>query len=445
MSKFPVINISCEEEEALWKKPLFVFDTSALCRLYSLTVDVRDNMLAILDVLKPDIWIPHRVMLEFDRHRNEELHKPLGMYNLPSFIGKSHLYKELSNYLGKLEKESYRHPQVDKNTVDILKEYSNELKALLEKVRVTIENALKESKEKVTKSIKTDSIQEKIKDLNIGNPFTIDELKNIIREAHVRYTYSIPPGYMDANSKSSVDVFGDLIIWKEIIRRAKEKGKETSIILITQDLKEDWNATPEETSIIPREELLVEFEAETEKKIWMYTISDFLSKLAQHKAGIQELKEPLNHIDRVKMELELSNIPDTKIKIKCPECGRIIGFSKESFDWEWNWYGNQDGHGEDPEIVYVCHSDVQCPHCEKRLPFTFYADLSPDDQVNYVECCCEDNDLLYTPNLLKFICFPDLTIETCCRCGSPSVELNEDGFCPDCMEEISEMLNSDEY
>ena len=442
MRKFPISEISTKDEDNLWQKSLIIFDTSALCRLYSLTDDVRDNMLVIFEVLKSRIWIPHRVLLEFDRHREEELKKPLGMYGKPKFFDKSHISKEVKDYIEKLENESYRHPKVEQKTIDILKEQSKELDSVIERLRVTIEKALKVGKQKIAKSIKNDPIEETINELDSGDCLTIQELRNIISEGHIRYTYRIPPGYEDIGKKFSIDAFGDLIIWKEIIKKAiKDK---TSIILVTQDLKEDWSAIESKDSIVPREELLVEFEAETGRKIWMYTISDFLSKLAHYKAGVEALNEPLKNVDRLKMELELASIPDDEIKIKCPECGRIIGFSRESFDWEWNWYGNEDGNGEDPEIVYVCHSDTQCPHCDEILPFTFYAYLYPYNHVNYAECSCEDEELLYTPDLINFISFPDLNIETCCRCGKPSAELNEDGFCQDCMDEFDYECNKDD-
>lgn len=446
MRKFPIPEISAEEEEKLWQKSLFVFDTSALCRLYSLTDEVRDNMLVILDVLKPDIWLPQRVMLEFDRHKREELQKPLGMYGMPGFLGKSHISKELNDYIDKLQRESYRHPKVEQSTIDSLSEQSKELDNILEKIRVTIEKALKGGKEKVEKAIKQDLIGESIDGLEIGDCLTIEELKDIVAEGHIRYTYKIPPGYEDTTTKSSIDAFGDLIIWKEIIKKAKEQN--TSVILIIQDLKQDWNAIESDESIIPREELLIEFEAETGKKIWMYTISDFLTKLGQFKAGVQAFSQPLKNIDKLKRELELTSISDDEIKICCSHCNRIVGFSKFDFAWEWEWY-SQDDRDMGPEISYACYETMECPHCNNDISVNFYAYQYPIGVINYVECESSDCEILYQPdNLEYFIDFPDIDVDitSCNRCGTPypSSELDDNGYCHDCINEIDEIMNSDD-
>jgi hypothetical protein len=448
MSKFPIKEISAEEEAKLWQRPLFIFDTSALCRLYSLTEEVREDMLVILDVLKDEIWIPHRVMLEYNRHRIEELHKPLGMYGKPAFLEKNHLSSELKDYIERLEQESYRHPQFEQSVIDNLKQQSEELDKILTKIRVSIENALKAGKDKVAKAILHDAIEEAINDLNSGDALTIDELKSIIAEGHIRYTYKIPPGYEDAETKTSVDVFGDLIIWKEIIKHARKLQKNTSIIFITQDLKEDWNASDSKDSISPREELLIEFETETGRNIWIYTISDFLSKLGQYRAGAQSLTQPLKKVETIKLQLELANIPDDEIKVRCSHCNRVAGYTTNDFEWDWQWYG-QDDREMGAEISYQSDECVECPHCGRSNSISFFVYQYPIGVVNYVDCEAEEGEIIYIPDDLEnFIDLSgmDMDIRSCCRCGEyyPASELDDSDLCENCIREIDKFINSDD-
>ena len=95
-----------------------------------------------------------------------------------------------------------------------------------------------------------DPIREKL-DLifanSVGVPMSDDDLKAIQKEGEVRFNTLVPPGYADLDKKESyvygkVKIeakFGDLIIWKQIIKHAKENGIK-SVIFITDDDKDDW-------------------------------------------------------------------------------------------------------------------------------------------------------------------------------------------------------------
>lgn len=78
----------------------------------------------------------------------------------------------------------------------------------------------------------------------VGKDYSITELFLIYEEAEKRYTYKLPPGYMDdkryntKNGKESPDKFGDYLIWKQMIKKSLEDEK--SILFITNDQKEDW-------------------------------------------------------------------------------------------------------------------------------------------------------------------------------------------------------------
>jgi len=96
---------------------------------------------------------------------------------------------------------------------------------------------------------------------------TQDELLDIIQKGQTRYRYKIPPGYMDDPQnnkyacKDGVDIFGDLIIWQQLIDCAKDKA--CSAIFVTSDIKEDWFRLTNNQPKSPREELVKEFNEKT--------------------------------------------------------------------------------------------------------------------------------------------------------------------------------------
>lgn len=105
----------------------------------------------------------------------------------------------------------------------------------------------------------------------VGGNFTPGELRQIYTDGRRRYARRIPPGYSDARLKmggSFRSIYGDLILWKEMIRHART-GR-TDIIFVTNDRKDDWWDTTAMTTV-PRIELLREFHTKTKgRRLLMY-------------------------------------------------------------------------------------------------------------------------------------------------------------------------------
>ena len=152
----------------------------------------------------------------------------------------------------------------------------------------------------------------------------------IAKEGTWLYENKIPPGYMDKDDKDSVDRYGDLIVWKEVIDEAVKQNK--PVIFITQDLKEDRNTRFKDDnlkdSIIPREELVMEFKDAADNGIWMYTISDFLKKLAEREGA----KISDDSFDRLLSELKtaannlIKSLSDVVIAIQSSVLKAMISF-----------------------------------------------------------------------------------------------------------------------
>lgn len=145
-----------------------------------------------------------------------------------------------------------------------------------------------------------DPILDKILELfdgKVGNKFDDEEMKQIIVEGNDRYEKKIPPGYKDAIKKSGIldnNAYGDLIVWKEILRFSKKEKK--NIIYVTHDQKEDWWNKVRGKTVGPRVELRREFMEETNNKFHMYTMNNFIRRFEDNKG----IKIDQSIIDEVK-------------------------------------------------------------------------------------------------------------------------------------------------
>jgi hypothetical protein len=116
---------------------------------------------------------------------------------------------------------------------------------------------------------------------NTGAPFDDAQMRTLAAEGESRYQNEIPPGYKDGKKNSSGDPYrkyGDLIVWKQLIRKAKDASK--PIIFVTDDKKEDWWLEQSGRTIGPRVELREEFIKEASKDFWMYTVDKFMEEAA---------------------------------------------------------------------------------------------------------------------------------------------------------------------
>jgi hypothetical protein len=161
-------------------------------------------------------------------------------------------------------------------------------------------------------------------DNKIGECFSKVELEKIYSEGFKRYEAKIPPGYKDINKidpETKIDLFklfedkkiiskyGDLIIWKEIIKKAKNDNLEY-LLLITDDKKEDWFFTDGNSITSPRTELLNEiyYEVPTLKAFHATTSRLFLRYIK----------------DILKIDVDESSIKDSGLSFFDPINNRFI-------------------------------------------------------------------------------------------------------------------------
>jgi hypothetical protein len=266
------------EKEALWNEAFFVFDTNVFLNLYRYSKKTREILLGAMEQLKDRIWMPNHVAHEFMENRIEVIFETIDRYTT--------LHDETNSFM--------------KTCVDMLrmKKEDSELVELQNYIETWIDT--NKRKNLLITDVINDPILDKILELfdgKVGNKFDDEEMKQIIVEGNDRYEKKIPPGYKDAIKKSGIldnNAYGDLIVWKEILRFSKKEKK--NIIYVTHDQKEDWWNKVRGKTVGPRVELRREFMEETNNKFHMYTMNNFIRRFEDNKG----IKIDQSIIDEVK-------------------------------------------------------------------------------------------------------------------------------------------------
>ena len=250
------IELTEEEKKDLWNSAIFVFDTNVLLNLYRYSSKTRNIFLQALAEFKDKVWIPHQVAEEFMKDRYKVISDCSKVYN-DLRTKKDEFVQQCSSALR-------------------LNAADPEIHELQETIERWINHFEKQNPRE--QSFSKDDILDKlllIFDGKVGEGFDKSKISEIEKEGADRYTKKVPPGYKDG--KKSNNNYGDLVIWKELLKYAKENAK--GIIFITGDRKEDWWNIFEGKTIGPRTELRKEFYNEVGNwRFHMYTMEGFLSE-----------------------------------------------------------------------------------------------------------------------------------------------------------------------
>lgn len=296
--------------EKIWKEGIFIFDSNVLLDLYRLPESASKDLLKVLKnkEFSGRIWIGFQVLVEFLNNRHEAISDQKSKFgvvrNLLSECSSQYfeLFSTLGNELSQL-KLKQRHSLIDPDKfitsenidagIKFIGDFIGHLD-LLEKKQSDVNDR--------------DSLQDLVLEVfegKIGEGFTKAELEEFYKLGEDRYKNSIPPGYKDKGKTGSyliddrefVRKFGDLILWHEIIRKAKAENLK-HVVLITGDVKEDWWYEKRGKKLGPRRELLNEiyYKAPNLESFHMYDTSNFLMRARDafnvevHESSIKEAK-----------------------------------------------------------------------------------------------------------------------------------------------------------
>ena len=272
---------SKEQFAKLWGECLFVPDTNVLLDLYRYSPATREELLEILRRVTDRLWVPHQVVLEYLRNRPDVILTQVFMYDKAKNLLDALIQKATED----IEKDlDFRlHPSIEKGP-------------FLEKIKSALAEVTKELDEQRQKHpdlIKDDIVLgalDTLLDGKVGEPYTPQKLADIYKEGEARYRERTPPGYSDAEGRKKKEgraVYGDLILWFQIIDKANETKK--PIILITNETTEDWWWSPKGRILGPRPELIEEMEAKAKVRFYAYSSDRFMSFAQEYlKASVKQ-------------------------------------------------------------------------------------------------------------------------------------------------------------
>ena len=273
-----------EEFSNLWNSCLFIPDANVLLNLYRYSQETSNELIQILKQISDRLWIPHQAALEYQKNRLSTIAKQLEVYDeIKDLVEDSK--KKLKNKLDSLSK----HPYIK----------ADNLMKIMKKACTTIEKNLKKLRQGHPDLLQHDNLREALDTLledKLGLPYSQEKLDGIYNLGKQRYQRGIPPGYEDSD-KEGTNKYGDLILWFQIIDKAKETNK--SIILVTDDRKEDWWRRFKGETIGPRPELIDEMLSEAGVSFYLYQTDPFMEN-AQKFLEKQIKKEAIDEVREIR-------------------------------------------------------------------------------------------------------------------------------------------------
>lgn len=272
---------SAEDFKNLWQQCLFLPDANILLHLFRYGSNTTAQVLDTLQRLKPRVWIPYRVGFEFHRRWRD-----VDQGNRDAYDKLSREIETQGRKLSGIFDEYTRHQTIDAKKEQ--EEIDKFVKQFLERIQA--------SKVKHPKFEDAQAVLHKLSDLigdAVGDAPTDQKFTDLVKEGKRRYEASIPPGFRDAK-KDGADAYGDYFIWQEALDKAKETNK--PIVMITDDVKDDWWLEFRGQKIGPRPELVAEMKAYAGQQFYLYTLSQFLDYATRFLnkeidlAAIQEIK-----------------------------------------------------------------------------------------------------------------------------------------------------------
>lgn len=239
---------------------IIILDTNVYLGLYRFSPDYSNFALECLEKVKNNIRIPYTVSIEYNKH-NRSLYQKRQDAIRNSSTNTMDLINiqrnKLRNSCATLN--TLHFPEIDNLLLEINETYdglANMMTNYFEdrSVLTLIQN------DSWTSDKVNNLISELVNNNQIMEDFDREEIYQICEEGLNRYKREIPPGYKDAKNKDGIAKYSDLILWKEIIKFAREERR--NIIFVTDDVKRDWwNIENDTYTFLPQ--LIQEFTSQT--------------------------------------------------------------------------------------------------------------------------------------------------------------------------------------
>lgn len=350
-----------------------ICDTNVYLGLYRFSPDYANFALECLNSVQTKIILPYTVKVEYLRHYQSLFRKRQGtiensISDTMDLINKQN--KSLRNSCATLTTRHF--PEADELLIKIDEKY-NTLKTMLTDY-FDEHSVLTLIRDSWTGDPVSSFVQGLITNTQLANDFSREDIYDICEEGENRYKREIPPGYKDGKQKDGIRKYSDLILWKEVIRYAKQK--QTNIIFVTDDVKPDWwNIDNGRYEFLPQ--LVKEFEKNTKirasqnegdcgspMKIVPFISTDFYDAVSSS------------------MGIEKSDIIDQALRITDEDY--ITDIESDAFDSisETLKYSGFE-YVDESTLTYICSEGIDEWDIEDYELETFSMVDRDDDQISY--------------------------------------------------------------
>lgn len=440
---FDLYELTNDREKRLWEDCIFIFDSSALLDFYFMPKATREAIYK--DILVPHknrFWIPAHVQYEYLKNRKKiiakpitEKYKPLRTLVLDSI---KTAVKDIETKIGDLKnhiKNKDTHPFFDDKEILAYEAQLKQFKTESDVFDKAIEGHMKAAEEDINKISDNDDVLSAFeKNLAVGREFTFDEIYQITLEGKHRYEHMIPPGYEDQKDKDKkgTQIFGDLIIWKQILEYSKTAGK--PIVFICNDLKEDWcyqeKKSTEKRIASPREELIKELYDASKSEFWMYNLPQFL----YHANTYLDAAIAVNAIQNISTLINQRDRRGESLKFRCDNCMNVTKYDKDEVELDFECVESHE-RGMGPENHYQAIDHLHCHSCGKDVVAEFNIWEYPVGATNYDEVELDGAELLDVfPFEIDFFGPPEPEEERCQQCGEIYTNYRKIDICDECDE-----------
>ncbi|MGW0701752.1 PIN-like domain-containing protein [Streptomyces sp. NPDC002867] len=290
-----------EDYERVFISGMVVLDTNVLLNLYRSNERTRQDTLAVLTKLRDRLWVPHQVLTEFWRNREQ---KSVRHHH-------STKAKETSAALDKARRsaqdavERWMKDVRLKEDEEVTQQIHDGLGVLtqsLDLLREVIDGQAERDALAGTAETHTDPVLTELEPLLrgcIGEPLPADEYDKAVQEAAKRADEEIPPGYEDFRNKPPEQAAGDYLLWVQLLKEAAQRDGD--VLLVTGDVKKDW-WQPRDMDIQarPRAELVVELREHAGSNLYMLTPAELLTWAEQLLEGLQVDRDSVDDLEQLR-------------------------------------------------------------------------------------------------------------------------------------------------
>ncbi|MGM0080159.1 hypothetical protein IGI73_003350 [Enterococcus sp. DIV0755f] len=275
---------------------VIVLDANVLLHFFRYSKKSQDKLFLALEKVRSNLFIPYQAALEYhyerqnvSRSNKKKIEKMISESEIVKNNFQDEVIKQIEEYGGTIR-------STDEKTIreEVVSEFENATNQFWKSFK---EISLKKLMELIPDNSRTAYQIADLLDNKVGEPFSSEEIQSISEEGEKRYALELPPGYKDSKKKNKMRIFGeytydmqygDLILWKEIIKYCEKNTFIRTVIFISDDEKNDWIFKAKGEKVGVRVELKQELNELVDARLEVFSPKKFLDLITKEEGIIKE-------------------------------------------------------------------------------------------------------------------------------------------------------------